>query len=682
MGDARALHAPKVSSVELSAGQGCRPPEGNKRPRGALCTGKMRNLRHVFLVGGCALIVSPACTRAARAPVPASGASVAAAPGCARLHPGTGAERLAKVRAGSAVALAKSRTPPGRVLAYVADADEPTLHTIDVDARKEIVATGLKGRPEQVLVLADGRVAVTLRSSNAVEVLEPAAQDDAGLVSRCVVDTPAEPIALAETPDDATLLVTSGWAHAMSALDARSLAPLYQVKLPRDPRAIVVSDDGARAFVAHVVEARMSVVDLATREHEARVVDLRAHVGGETGGDSLRKGCQGFSLAKVGAEGDSELAKKMDSRVFAPMVSVNSGDGAESSGYGSESPTEVSEVAVIDVSAERAITRVVRLPPSGNAQSECLLPRAAAYDDGSLYVACLGIDSLIKLDARSADPSRAEVRRWKVPAGPVGVAVDHDHGRVVAWSQFDREVAFVAIAGDAPVERLSVARRAAGITANVALGRRLFHQMGDVRISADGRACASCHPDGREDALTWSTPDGARQTPMLAGRVADTAPYGWLGSSGTLQEHLKKTFERLSGEGLPKAEVSALIDYVSTMAPPAVRAVGDGGEHEKLIERGRALFASPETSCATCHDPGHAFADGMRHQVMVQPPPGLTDGFDTPSLLYVGGTAPYFHDGRYKTLDDVLTAPDHAMGQATRLTREDRAALVAYLETL
>jgi cytochrome c553/mono/diheme cytochrome c family protein len=564
----------------------------------------------------------------------------------------------------------------------VADADEPTLHTVDVDAREEIATTALKGRPEQILVLADGRVAVTLRSSNAVEILEPAARDDAGLASRCVVDTPTEPVALAVTPDDATLLVTSGWGHALSAFDSRSLAPLYQVKLPRDPRGVVISDDGARAFVAHVVQARMSVVDLATREHEARLIDLRAH-GGDSGPESsLRKGCQGFALTKVGAEGDSELAKKMIDRIFAPMVSVNSGEAAESSGYGSESPTEVGEVAVVDASAERVLTRAIRLPSSGSAQAECLLPRAAAYDDGSLYVTCLGIDSLLKLDARSLDPAGAELKRWRLASGPTGVAIDHDHRRAVVWSQFDREVAFVDTDSDNPPSRLAVARRAAGIPANVALGRKLFHQMGDSRISADGRACASCHPDGREDALTWSTPDGARQTPMLAGRVADTAPYGWLGSSDKLEDHLKKTFERLGGEGLPRAELGALIDYVATMVPPIERAVRQSAEHRQLVDRGRELFESVETSCGGCHDAGHAFTDGQRHQVMLQPAAGESDGLDTPSLRYVAGTAPYFHDGRYATLDDVLTAPDHAMGSSTHLTRQDRAALIAYLETL
>jgi cytochrome c peroxidase len=57
-------------------------------------------------------------------------------------------------------------------------------------------------------------------------------------------------------------------------------------------------------------------------------------------------------------------------------------------------------------------------------------------------------------------------------------------------------------------------------------------------------------------------------------------------------------------------------------------------------------------------------------------------GFDTPSLRFVGATAPYFHDGRYKSLDEVLIAPDHDMGGGATLGRGDRAALVAYLETL
>ena len=39
---------------------------------------------------------------------------------------------------------------------------------------------------------------------------------------------------------------------------------------------------------------------------------------------------------------------------------------------------------------------------------------------------------------------------------------------------------------------------------------------------------------------------------MLAGRVADTAPYGWLGKNNKLEDHVHDTLSRLSGTGLPE----------------------------------------------------------------------------------------------------------------------------------
>ena len=48
---------------------------------------------------------------------------------------------------------------------------------------------------------------------------QPSARETDPLEARCVVDTRAEPIALAVTPDDATVLVTSGWAHTVAAFD-------------------------------------------------------------------------------------------------------------------------------------------------------------------------------------------------------------------------------------------------------------------------------------------------------------------------------------------------------------------------------------------------------------------------------------------------------------------------------
>jgi hypothetical protein len=47
----------------------------------------------------------------------------------------------------------------------------------------------------------------------------------------------------------------------------------------------------------------------------------------------------------------------------------------------------------------------------------------------------------------------------------------------------------------------------------------------------------------------------------------------------------------------------------------------------------------------------------------------------------VRGTAPYFHDGRYATLDELLSARDQRMFSGV-LSEADRRDLIAYLETL
>ena len=70
--------------------------------------------------------------------------------------------------------------------------------------------------------------------------------------------------------------------------------------------------------------------------------------------------------------------------------------------------------------------------------------------------------------------------------------------------------------------------------------------------------------------------------------------------------------------------------------------------------------------------------------------------FATPSLRNVELTAPYMHDGKFATLDDVVAHYDHGIHrtptldpnlakhprEGLRLSRQDQDALVAFLKTL
>jgi hypothetical protein len=474
-----------------------------------------------------------------------------------------------------------------------------------------------------------------------------------------------------------------------------------RVDLPREPRGVLVDDDGRRAFVSHLVGGRVSVVDLAgggEPVHDVALipddpeprrivpVTLRLHRDDVVSGEPAS---QGYAIARVAVQAGAPA------RVFAPVAGVSPGPPQPSLTYGGspDSRTTRPLVAVIDPVAERVLPSTRRVDTTTH-RRECLLPRAAAAtEDGGLLVACQGIDALLDLDARSLDPVGVERRRFPVPAGPTGVAVDAEHGRAVVWSQFARALAVVDLGAPrgeradlaSAVQRVPAAHKAVSrLSANEQLGRRLFFTTDDPRISHDGRACASCHPDGRDDALTWSTPDGPRQTIMLAGRVAGSEPYGWFGKNKSLRDHVAQSFKRLGGTGLASArdreDLEGLLAWVAVMPGPSTAGAVRDPAHAALAARGREVFADPAQGCASCHLGGGT--DSAAHDVQSGDVVEASLRFDTPSLRFVGGTAPYFHDGRYPTLEMLLERSDGKMGHTIGLPRADLLALVAYLEDL
>ncbi len=596
---------------------------------------------------------------------------------------------------GGAVQLARWNA---RVVALVADEDTRSVRVVDLDSKQVVTTHELAGRPSQLVVLSDGRLVVADRDRSEISVLEASG---GALATRCMRRVPAEPVALAVTPDQAGLLVSSAWGHALTALRTRDLGEEYRVNLPRDPRAVAVTSNGRIAFVAHAVGGRASAVDLESRsvrymplgEHklipapslpvrtdsEVPVPELKQRV---------RTACQGFALAK---------SFQPVGRVLAPQVLVDPGDLTRRvEGYGDGAGrSEVPSVVVMDETTGEpvpaSLTVAFEFPSPDDAmrspEPECLLPRAAIVDPATqtLLVACLGTDQVVGYDAASASPASAVKRRWSVASGPTGIALDPERRRALVWSQFERSLTFVPLDFTeedllrAPPKLASIQLPEAGAPSReVALGRILFHTVSDLRISRDGRACASCHPDGRDDGLVWATPNGPRRSMMLAGRLGDTAPFSWDGAHVDIEDHLHATFERLRGSGgLSRYETEALVTYLKSLPAPPAPSVTDGA----LVERGREVFASANAGCARCHA-GTAGTDQTRHDVASKSGVDRSARFDTPSLRFVSGRGPWFHHGKFSTLRELLVATDGAMGHTKHLSPEDLAALEAFLETL
>ena len=235
----------------------------------------------------------------------------------------------------------------------------------------------------------------------------------------------------------------------------------------------------------------------------------------------------------------------------------------------------------------------------------------------------------------------------------------------------------------------------------VALGKALFF---DPRLSASNWiSCATCH----NPALGWSDglPTGIghgmktlkRATPTILNAAFNPIQM-WDGRKSTLEDQalgpiaadvemaqeiaalVKKLgaipgyramFERaypgepISGETIAKAIASFERTVLSTDSPFDRWAKGDESALDASAKRGFELYGG-KANCVACHS-GFNFTDNGFHNIGVregaEPDLGryserklasLRGAFKTPTLRDVALTAPYMHNGAYRTLEEVV----------------------------
>ena len=279
--------------------------------------------------------------------------------------------------------------------------------------------------------------------------------------------------------------------------------------------------------------------------------------------------------------------------------------------------------------------------------------------------------------------------------------------------------------------------------AKVALGRRLFFE---ARLSVTGRySCASCHEpvraftDGRARAVGATGAMLDRGTLALANSAYNPS-YGWFDRSVTsleaqMRQPLFNTQPVEIGIAGREDDVLEMLrgdrDYATSFsnvfgpAPDTIsidnliRAIAAfertllsghspfdryvfGGEHGAIsseAKRGLALFFSHRIGCAACHG-GFNFMGTSTDALHPGSRPafahnGVSDRpVRIPTLRNIALTAPYMHDGRFATLDEVLShyeqigrqrAPATGLDPRLRafsLSTAERRELIAFLESL
>jgi len=276
----------------------------------------------------------------------------------------------------------------------------------------------------------------------------------------------------------------------------------------------------------------------------------------------------------------------------------------------------------------------------------------------------------------------------------------------------------------------------------VALGRRLFY---DPILSGDSTlSCAGCHVQSfafSDRGTRFSTGidgiAGSRNAPALInpgwsakqfwdGRMPDLERQAlepvpnpiemhleWAEGVRRLQRHTEypELFRAAfsTTEVTPLRVAQAIAQFERTMVSNHSRYDRSLRGEITLTEserRGLILFSTNERfECVHCHIPGLFTDRGFRNNGLdsVFTDPGLSavtnnpndrGKFKSPTLRNIALTAPYMHDGRFATLDEVIehynrggvysptVDPLMHLGRGIRFSPQEKADLLAFLHTL
>lgn len=624
------------------------------------------------------------------------------------------------------------------------ESDSPKLHLFLAQVSyddKTIASTRPSWGAPIAVSPADGSIWVVNPDAGSITMVDPV-----HLVKAIELSTGGEPWSLAFSPDGTMLYVVERANGLLVVVDVPKQRVVATISLGPEPGTIALSPSGTRAYVSITAANTVAVVDLKSHiivaqiavaplpyavamsndgdgedyDEQLYVTHLLAlpHSGGAEATDDGREGrvsiidgknntviktiallpdAHGFPNLLTGitlfgkwawtpqVRAAPALPNGLTTTVFAAVSAIDRVKGTEDS------------AARLSLNDEQVFGSPVNNPVAA-------IP---SPDGKTLYVVLAGSNLIEIVDI--SDPYRPRLIKF-LPAGqnPRGMAVSADGRRGYVMSYLARSVTVLDLAQQVWVAEVPVT--AETLDAEVLRGKILFNTAVDPRLArASWISCASCHPHAGSDNVTWIFPDGPRQTPALW-NSGQTLPWHW---SAALDEphDVEETIQLIQqGVGLapgpdprllgqPLNGRSRDLDALATFLLQGIRspetpvAVAGG-------EQGRQLFMSQ--GCATCHGgpawtvstlpgsageldvDGNGRVDAVLHDVGTFNPLDLRGtGFDAPSLLGVGLTAPYFHDGSMATLDALLRS-GHPQPEARghSLTDEEILYLIDFLRSI
>ena len=331
-----------------------------------------------------------------------------------------------------------------------------------------------------------------------------------------------------------------------------------------------------------------------------------------------------------------------------------------------------------------------------------------APDGEKLYIVSAGSDLVEVVDI--VDPNQPRLVKFLATGtNPRGLALSTDGTRGYVMNYLSRSVTVLDLEALETIAEVAVT--AETLEPNVLQGKLFFNNAANPKLSRGSWiSCATCHPDGGTDSVTWIFPDGPRQTPALW-NAGKTRPLHWSAALDELQD-VEVTIQMIQHGlvlapgadplllGIPHTGRSLDLDALAAFLERGIR-VPASSPSDDDVALGRSLFQS--AGCVGCHggptwtaslmpgpagtlDPdGNGMVDAVLRNVGTLNPLDVRGetGFDPPSLLNIGLTAPYFHDGSMPTLEALLASGHpEPQGNGNNLSDEEITMLVVFLRSI
>ena len=583
-------------------------------------------------------------------------------------------------------------SPDGKTL-FIALDDKDEVAEADVASLMVTRRAKVPGGPFGLALDASGkRLFVACRHQDRVAVLDTAEFKEQSSISVGVRPTD---VAYCQTPDGERLIVCNSGSDDISVLSVSPLRELNRPVAGREPYAIAMSSDGRRVYIAN----RMAVHDKLTSPPASEVTVLDPVNGHVVNREQLRSAHLAEGIAEVPSRGWI-LNSLVRVRNLVPITQVKDGWVMSTGVAISQRNGEVTQIPLDEANAYFS-------DPSGV---------AASADGKRAYVASAGADvvTVLDLDRVSAWLTQADaaerddaIRNMalsyryviaRIPTGcnPQHLALSPDGHRLFVAERLDDRVLVVDTTSLKPIGRIVLGD--GGLNDPIRQGERVFTR---AKYTFQGQfACRSCHPDGHVDGLSYDFDGSGVGDNLLDNRslcgVAGTAPFKWNGKNPTLQFQDGPRFARvlMRTDPIPTPQLDELATFLEHLPPTRTLPWSRVGQPLTVAEeRGRRLFYARQRTdgtpipvalqCQTCHRPP-LFTDRLLRSVGTAPTPEFKAGVDTPHLLGIGASAPYLHDGRAKTLEELWTTYQNndQHGVSSYWSKEQLNDLVEYLKTL